>query len=206
MVARIVWYKIVHVGDFILSLLRLYLVFFRTFIYGSFHRFYTNSHKWLILFHGSFLNFGANSYKLIHTINLQIIVWIRTRGGFCTNSDNFYTNCIVRIHTICLRKPRGINYLGIRNDPLAFLYEFVSRIGIKVPSAKTSKSEKIGLPHLPSYVGTCTIMYQTILATIRKSRLYDLTPMAYSQPLKGYVNFQPTTQVHKKREILRRIF
>ncbi len=34
MVARIVWYKIVHVRDFILSLLRLYLVFFRTFIYG----------------------------------------------------------------------------------------------------------------------------------------------------------------------------
>ena len=33
MVARIFSYKIVHVGDFILSLLRLYLVFFRTFIY-----------------------------------------------------------------------------------------------------------------------------------------------------------------------------
>jgi len=33
MVARIVWYKIVHVGDFILSLLILYL-FFHTFIYG----------------------------------------------------------------------------------------------------------------------------------------------------------------------------
>jgi len=34
MVARIVWYKIVHVDDFILSLLRLYLFLFRTFIYG----------------------------------------------------------------------------------------------------------------------------------------------------------------------------
>jgi len=34
MVARIVWYKIVHVGDFILSLLRLYLYIFCTFIYG----------------------------------------------------------------------------------------------------------------------------------------------------------------------------
>jgi len=34
MVVRIVWYKIVHVGDFILSLLRLYLYIFRTFIYG----------------------------------------------------------------------------------------------------------------------------------------------------------------------------
>ena len=34
MVARIVWYKIVHVGNFILSLLRLYLYIFRTFIYG----------------------------------------------------------------------------------------------------------------------------------------------------------------------------
>jgi len=32
MVARIFSYKIVHVGDFILSLLRLYLVFFCTFI------------------------------------------------------------------------------------------------------------------------------------------------------------------------------
>jgi hypothetical protein len=34
MVAIIFSYKIVHVGDFILSLLRLYLYFFRTFIYG----------------------------------------------------------------------------------------------------------------------------------------------------------------------------
>jgi len=120
MVAGIVWYKIVHVGDFILSLLRLYLCFFHTFIYGFLHtwglggnlhffrlkyfllfnpRFYTNSHKSLILFYGSFLNFGTNSYKLIHTINLQIIVRIRIRCGFCTNSCNCYTNCIVRIRT-----------------------------------------------------------------------------------------------------------
>jgi len=93
-VANIVWYIIVHVGDFILSLLRLYLWFFRTFIYGFLHtwglggnllfsdlgifccsiqRVYTNSHKSLILFYGSFLNFGTNSYTLIHTINLQIV-------------------------------------------------------------------------------------------------------------------------------------
>jgi hypothetical protein len=30
---------------------------------------------------------------------------------------------------------------------------------------------------------TCTIMYQTILATIRKSGLYDFIRVAYSQPL-----------------------
>jgi len=122
------------------------------------------------------LNFGTNSYRLIHTIIFtnciirirtrcgfctnsyncytNCIVRIRTWRGFCTNSDNFYTNCIVRIHifvpiqtifirivlriyTICLRTPQGINYLAIRNDPLAFLYEFVSRIDKKVPSAKT---------------------------------------------------------------------
>jgi len=34
MVARIFSHEIVRVGDFTLSLLRLYLVFFRTFIYG----------------------------------------------------------------------------------------------------------------------------------------------------------------------------
>ena len=103
-----------------------------------------------------------------------------TNSNFRTNSDNFYTNCIVRIHTICLRTPQGINYLAIRNDPLAFSYEFVSRIDKKVPSAKTSKSKKIGLPLLPRYVGTRTILYQKILATIHKSGLYDLTHMAYS--------------------------
>ena len=37
MVARIFSYKIVHVDDFILSHLRLYLVFYRTFIYGFLH-------------------------------------------------------------------------------------------------------------------------------------------------------------------------
>ena len=37
MVARFFSYIIVHVGDFILSLLRLYLCFFRTFIYGFLH-------------------------------------------------------------------------------------------------------------------------------------------------------------------------
>jgi len=30
---------------------------------------------------------------------------------------------------------------------------------------------------------TCTILYQTILATIQKSGLYDFILMAYSQPL-----------------------
>jgi len=95
MVARIFSYKIVHVGDFILSLLRLYLVFFGTFIYGFLHtwglggnlhffrliqRFYTNSHKSLILFFGSFLNFGMNSYKLVPTINLKIVQYESVHG------------------------------------------------------------------------------------------------------------------------------
>jgi hypothetical protein len=31
-------------------------------------------------------------------------------------------------------------------------------------------------------VGTCKIMYEKILATIRKSGLYGLTRVAYSQP------------------------
>ena len=35
---------------------------------------------------------------------------------------------------------------------------------------------------------TCTILYQTILATIHKSGLYDLTRMAFSQPLKYNIN------------------
>jgi len=91
--------------------------FFQTGIFCcSIQRFYTNSHKSLILFYGSFLNFGTNSYKLIHTIIFtncivrirtayncytNCIVRIRTRCGFCTNSYNFYTNCIVRIRTRC---------------------------------------------------------------------------------------------------------
>ena len=37
MVARIFSYKIVHVGNFMLSHLRLYLCFFRTFIYRFLH-------------------------------------------------------------------------------------------------------------------------------------------------------------------------
>ncbi len=44
-------------------------------------------------------------------------------------------------------------------------------------------SEKIGRPHLPRYGGTCTIMYYKILATIRKSGLYDLTRMDLVNPL-----------------------
>ena len=93
MVARIFWYKIVHVGDFILSLLRQYLFFFsyiyllipsyrgprgeppffQTSIFFAVPSNDTNSHKSLIFFYGSFLNFGTNSYKLIHTIVIQIV-------------------------------------------------------------------------------------------------------------------------------------
>jgi hypothetical protein len=128
MVARIFSYKIVHVvGDFILSLLRLYLCFFRTFFYeflhawgqvGNLHflffqtnifwcsiqRFYTNSHKSLILFYGSFLNFYTNSYKRIHTIVIQIVLRIRTRCGFCTNSYNFYTNYSMNSYKVVILK------------------------------------------------------------------------------------------------------
>ncbi len=99
-------------GDFILSLLRLYLVFFRTFIYGFLHtwgsegnlhffrrfffqRFYTNSYKWnsTVWFLYEFIQY--NSYNCY----TNCIVRIRTRCGFCTNSYIFYMNCIVRIHT-----------------------------------------------------------------------------------------------------------
>jgi hypothetical protein len=133
MVARIFWYKIVHVGDFILSLLRLYLFFpyiyvlipsyrgprgeppfFQTVIFCcSILRFYTNSHKSLISFYGSFLNFGTNSYKLIHTIIIQIVLRIRTRCGFCINSYNCYANCIVRIRI----------QFGFCTNSYKFLYE-----------------------------------------------------------------------------------
>ena len=55
--------------------------FFQTGIFCcSIQRFYTNSHKSLILFYGSFLNFGTNSYKLIHTINLQIVQYEFVHG------------------------------------------------------------------------------------------------------------------------------
>jgi hypothetical protein len=56
-----------------------------------------------------------------------------------------------------------------------------------VRSAKTSKSEKVGLPPLPRYVGTCKIMYEKILDTIWKSGLYSLTRVAYSQPHRNLV-------------------
>ena len=45
-----------------------------------------------------FTNFYMNSYKQINIIVIQIVLRIRTRCGFCTNSYIFYTNCIVRIH------------------------------------------------------------------------------------------------------------
>ena len=47
--------------------------FFQSIFCCSIQRFYTNSHKSLILFYGSFLNFGTNSYKLIRTIVIQIV-------------------------------------------------------------------------------------------------------------------------------------
>jgi hypothetical protein len=47
--------------------------FFQSILCCSIQRFYTNSHKSLILFYGSFLNFYTNSYKRIHTIVIQIV-------------------------------------------------------------------------------------------------------------------------------------
>jgi hypothetical protein len=144
-----------------------------------------------------FTNFGTNSYKRIHTIVIQIVLQICTRCGFCTNSYNFYTNSIVRIHTRCdffilflsLRKPQAndndrINYLAIRKgSSRCFIRIRISNSYKTVWSAKTSKSEKVGLLPLPRYVKTCKIMYEKIRDTIHKSGLYSLTRVAYSQPL-----------------------
>ena len=56
MVATIFSYKIVHVGDFILSLLRLYLCFFRTFFYEFFHTWGTSIFsEYFVLFHPTLL-------------------------------------------------------------------------------------------------------------------------------------------------------
>ena len=73
-------------------------------------------------------------------------------------------------------------------EPL-YLY-ILPNLPKKNRSAKTSKSEKNGLPPLPRYAGTCTIMYEKILATIRKSGLYDLTRMAYSTPCRIFFSRQ----------------
>ena len=56
--------------------------------------------------------------------------------------------------------------------------EFVS-----VRSAKTFKSEKVGLPHLPRYVGTCKIMYKKIQDTIHKRGLYDHSMYGIVNPI-----------------------
>ncbi len=113
-----------------------------------------------------------------------------------------FIRIIVRIHTRCdffilflsLRKPRAndndqINYLAIRKgSSRCFIRIRISNSYKSVRSAKTFKSEKVGLPPLPRYVGTCKNMYKKILATFRKSGLYSLTRVAYSQP--QYTNLQ----------------
>ena len=117
----------------------------------------------------------------IHTIFIRIIVRIHTRCDFF-------------ILFLSLRKPRAndndqINYLAIRKgSSRCFIRIRISNSYKSVRSAKTFKSEKVGLPPLPRYVGTCKNMYKKILATFRKSGLYSLTRVAYSQP--QYTNLQ----------------
>ena len=100
----------------------------------------------------------------IHTIVIQIVQYAFVHGVvFVPIQIIFYTNCIVRIHTICLRKPRGIN-LAIRNDPLAVLYEFVSRIRIKQSDRRNHLSpKKLDSPICPGmweHVQLCTKKFQ----------------------------------------------
>ena len=106
--------------------------------------------------------YSTNSYTVWFLYQFRQFLYelYSTNSYFCTNSDNFYTNCIVRIHTICQRTPQGINYLAIRNDPLAFLYEFVSRIGIKkFHRRKHLSPKKLDSPFCPGmweHVQLCT--------------------------------------------------
>ena len=51
---------------------------------------------------------------------------------------------------------------------------------------------------------TCTIMYEKILATIRKSGLYDFIRTAYSQPLELVVTFY--VYAHMRKEITFYVF
>jgi hypothetical protein len=79
-----------------------------------------------------------------------------------------FIRIIVRIHTrcdffilflVCLRKPWGINYLAIPKDPLAFLYEFVSRIGIK----KFNQQKHVRKKWTPPSSQVCGNMYNYVL-------------------------------------------
>jgi hypothetical protein len=117
---------------------------------------------------------------------------------------NLYTNCLVRIHTRCdffilflslpAQAARNKLFGNTKRSSCFFIRIRISNWYKKVPSAKTL-SEKNGLPPLPRYVGTCTIMYEKIVATIRKSGLYDLICVAYSQPLfaLSYVGYEPAS-------------
>ncbi len=55
--------------------------------------------------------------------------------------------------------------------------------GITESVDKCMKKKRYNLKSDSMKSPTCTILYQKILATIHKSGLYDLTCMAYSQPL-----------------------
>ena len=52
---------------------------------------------------------------------------------------------------------------------------------------------------MPRYVGTCKIMYEKIRETIHKSGLYDLTPMAYSQPPIGPLELVLMSSIYLER-------
>jgi hypothetical protein len=163
MVAYIVWYIIVHVGDFILSLLRLFSGFFfvhlstDSFIPGakggtsifsdycifccSFHRFCMNSHKSLILFYGFVL---YNSYK-------KCMNWYKNYTVYEFVLYNLYNNCMnlfVWIHTKNSEKKLH-RFIRIR----------ISNSYKTVRSAKSSKSKKMDSPLCPGmwdHVQLCT--------------------------------------------------
>jgi len=94
--------------------------------------------------------------NLFYTIRIKI-VWISTKTTPCTNA--YYTICIT------------IVWIGTKTTPCTNSYYTICR-----KQRYSLKSDSMKLP-------TCTILYEKILPTIHKSGLYDLTRMAFSQPL-----------------------
>jgi len=95
-------------------------------------------------------------------------------------------NCIVRIHRtksatyVNSYKSDGMNskkYISLEKMEVTPLAP-----GITESVDNCTKKKRYSLKSDSMKSPTCTILYQTILATIHKSGLYDLTPMAYSQP------------------------
>ena len=82
-----------------------------------------------------------------------------------------------------------INYLAIRKgSSCCFIQSRISNSYKTVRSAKTSKSENVELPPLPRYVGTCKIMYEKNLATIRKSGIqFHLNGIFNPMPMNTHI-------------------